>query len=401
MILIDAFAYNYLSDKYTSFIYKISNDNTLLRLNPILGYSDSIRATIFTGAYPEDHRYWMFYKFSPETSPFKGLTRLKFIENFPELIKRPMKIAISLTYCKYLSKKFGYSNLSVQNFLLNTVEYFDFTLKENMLTPNVFGDYRTIFDILSENNIKWQYINSTNPIYLLRSPSSQRKYLLSKIRDINEETDFIFIYLHHPDILAHRFGINSKRFKNVLKETDILVKDLYEELIRRFKEISVIIFSDHGMADAQKFINFNDIFKEKGFGKDYLIALDSTMVRIWYLKEKGYKIREYFENLNYGRFLSKNELKDLKIKFDNRWYFDDIYLIEPPYNIYPNFTSLLKPYAMHAYHPDLESQKGIAIFYNMDVRKKNEVELVDFMPTVLDYFGISKPNNLRGESLLK
>ena len=400
-ILIDALRYDYVTERDTPFLHSIAMNNSYCKLHPILGYSDAIRATIFTGVYPQEHGYWMFYRFNPDGSPFKSIRKLKFIENYPNILKKSLKIGISITYCRYLAKKFGYKRLSIQNFPLNIIDYFDYTLKDDMTSSNVFKNNKAIFDILKDEDIKYEYITSANLIYALRYPLSQKKYLISKIRKIDGNTEFVFLYLHHPDMLAHRFGINSERFKKVLRETDKLLEILYREFVRMFRDVSMIIFSDHGMADAQKFINFNRLLKDNGFGRDYLIALDSTMVRIWYLKEKGYRIREYLENFNYGRFLSEKELKDLKIRFNNRWYFDDIYLIDPPYNIYPNFTSLLKPYAMHAYHPDLESQKGIAIFCDMNVRKKNEVELVDFMPTILDYFGISKPNNLRGESLLK
>lgn len=397
-ILIDAFRYRYLSQKYTPFLYLLASKHNCYKLEPIIGYSDSIRATIFSGVYPQDHGYWIFYRFNPDYSPFKGLKKLKFVEKLPEAIKRPIKIGFSLTYCKYLAKKLGYKKLSIQNFPLNVVDYFDYTLKGSML--NTIGEYKTVFSILRENNIKYEYIDSTNPIYLLRYPLSQKDFLVNKVRNVDDDTEFIFIYLHHLDILAHRFGINSNRFKKVLREMDILLEILYRKLTEKFDDISMIIFSDHGMVDARKFINFNDLLKDDGFGKDFLVALDSTMVRVWYLNEKGYRVREYLEDFNYGRFLSEKELKNLKIRFKNRYYFDDVYLIDPPYNIYPNFTSLLKPYAMHAYHPDLESQKGIAMFYNMDVRKKDEVELVDFMPTILKYFGIKRPKYARGESLL-
>lgn len=38
----------------------------------------------------------------------------------------------------------------------------------------------------------------------------------------------------------------------------------------------------------------------------------------------------------------------------------DIYLLSPPNSIFPNFISLIKPKAMHAYHPKYAHQKGDA-----------------------------------------
>jgi len=37
----------------------------------MLGYSDAIRATLFTGTYPDRHGYWIMYKFDPEGIPYR------------------------------------------------------------------------------------------------------------------------------------------------------------------------------------------------------------------------------------------------------------------------------------------------------------------------------------------
>jgi predicted AlkP superfamily pyrophosphatase or phosphodiesterase len=54
-ILVDALRYDYVTPQDTPFMYELGLQGVSLPLRPILGYSDSIRATIFTGTYPDKH----------------------------------------------------------------------------------------------------------------------------------------------------------------------------------------------------------------------------------------------------------------------------------------------------------------------------------------------------------
>jgi hypothetical protein len=128
------------------------------------------------------------------------------------------------------------------------------------------------------------------------------------------------------------------------------------------------------------------------------------MVRLWYFNEKAKKIRDKIEALEYGRFLSEKDKKELKINFRHRYYGDDIFLISPPHNIFPNFVSWIKPHAMHAYHPKEKSQTGMTMLIGESEKIKRErgsVCLVEFMPTILDYFNLMAPKTCKGKSLLR
>jgi len=408
VILVDAFRYDYLSEKYTPFLYSLSKKHSYLPLRPILGYSDSIRATIFTGVYPEDHNYWIMYKYSPETSPFKIFKKFNFIDTFPEsFIKRGGRFVLSSSLCKIMARKNGYSELSIQNIPFKIIDYFDYSLKKSMLSVGAFNNFPTIFDILRNNEIKYAYIDSSKFgwRYYFASSSKLWKKLLEAVDSLPNDVGLIFVYLHHLDHFAHRHGTTSPVFLKELKSVDKTVEFVIEKVEKRFGDVSTIIFSDHGMADAINYVSFEWLKKEYGFGRDFLFFLDSTMVRLWYLNEKGKRVREKIEPLNYGRFLSERDKKELKINFKHRYYGDDIFLIDPPYNIFPNFVSWLTPYAMHAYHPLEESQTGMAMFIGEEfekIRKDSEpIHHIEFMPTILDYFNLEVPQTCRGKFLLR
>ena len=129
------------------------------------------------------------------------------------------------------------------------------------------------------------------------------------------------------------------------------------------------------------------------------------MARFWYLKESSRDyVHSLMERFQYGHFLSYEEKRDLKINFLHDLFGEDIYLIKPPYNIFPNFISLLKPVAMHAYHPELESQQGILVLKGSALKDArldgDHITMVELMPTMAKLLGLEIPPTCQGESLL-
>jgi hypothetical protein len=117
------------------------------------------------------------------------------------------------------------------------------------------------------------------------------------------------------------------------------------------------------------------------------------MVRLWF-EDNSQALRDEVRGIVSGgapgHFLSGEELSALHLDFDDRLYGDEIFLLEPRTAIYPNFHSLQRPKAMHAYDPDDLEQHGIAIGLNPDAQT---AELVTLAPHALLELGI-QPYNL-------
>lgn len=154
-ILVDAFRYDFLSDKYTPFLYSMSRRGFYVPLRPILGFSDAIRATVFTGTYPNVHNYWIMYRYSQETSPFRMFKPLKFIDYVPvDVLRRGLKFVLSATLCKILGGIYDYDELTTRNIPFKMIHLFDFASKRSMLSPRVFNGLPTLFDVLRKHNVK-------------------------------------------------------------------------------------------------------------------------------------------------------------------------------------------------------------------------------------------------------
>jgi hypothetical protein len=355
-VLVDAFRHDYLEHGVTPVLSQVAADGKAIPLKPILGYSDSIRATIFTGTYPDESGYWMEYCYRPESSPFKAGGRYAAIDRFPsDIAQRALKLVLSKAVMPRVAKRRGYESLHLRHFPFRAMPFLDYTLRDPMMDPGALG-VPTIFDRLSEAGMRWAYISSA---------SLKRKDLLAAVSDVHPDTALVFVYLHQVDMASHLWGVESRRFWRSVAKTDALVGEVLQRARARLNgDPNVLLFSDHGMSQIKHWIGIPELLRHPKFGRQFCCALDATMVRLWYFDDDA-AMRNELRALVAGRFpghwLDERELKDMHVDFADRRYGDEMYLIEPGTVVHPNFHSYLRPKAMHAYHPDEPEQQGILI----------------------------------------
>lgn len=411
VLFIDALRPDFLSHEVTPFLYSLAQRNGTT-LHPILGYSDAIRATIYTGAFPDQHDYWMAYKYSPETSPFGVYSVLGCLDRLPcDLMRRGMKAGVAQTLGQLIARRRQLRALNIQNIPFGAARFFDYTLRGGMRIGGVNG-FPTLFDLLRRDGLSCFFLD-TSQLKPLRTLAGWKSYfssaraapaVLEQVSGVDADTQLVWVYIHHIDNCAHRYGIQGERFKQELRDVDRLCESVVEAVSRRLGERpQILCFSDHGMAQTEQFVDLTRFWQRPGFGRDYLLFLDSSLIQVWYLNEAGRSfIRSAFDQLGYGYFLTREEKHQLHIDFAHRYYGDDIYLLEPRFSIFPNFVSMLKPHAMHAYHPDHPTQKGVFIadIHNMPSLGSDPVQLEQIAPTVLQYLDLPVPATCLGTSLL-
>lgn len=356
VFLIDAFRHDYLAEQTTPNLAQLAGDGVSLPLKPILGYSDAIRATFFTGQQPDETGYWMEYCHRPETSPWKGLPPLAALDRLPsDLALRGLKLAASMTVMPRLARRKGVSQLSLRNMPFKALDKFDFTLSEPMTAPLALG-CPSIFDACTAVGRPWAYLDA--------SKVRRQSDLLRQLDGVPADVGLIFVYLHQIDMAAHLFGITSGLFWRRVRYTDRLVGQIRGRVRRRFGEVPTLIFSDHGMSILSRQIGIPELTRHPAFPERFFVALDATMVRLWYLDEDErlrQELRERVATRYPGHFLSEDELKAHHLQFSGRLYGDEFYLLPPGIGIFPNFHSFIKPKAMHAYDPADQDQWGIFI----------------------------------------
>jgi Type I phosphodiesterase / nucleotide pyrophosphatase len=356
VFLVDAFRHDFLTADVTPQLARLAQAGIRRPLKPILGYSDSIRATFFTGHPPDETGYWMEYCYRPETSPWPDLACLAPLDRLAsDLALRGMKMAASATAMKYLARQRGVSHLSLRHIPFRALRQFDLTLRQPMTAPKALG-YPSIFDKCTETGRPWAYLDA--------SRSRRGSDLLAQVDGLPGNVGLIFVYLHQIDQAAHLLGITSALFWRRVRFTDDLVGRICARVRRRFGDVTTLVFSDHGMSVLSRQIGIPELTGHAAFPERFFVALDATMVRLWYLDEDQQLRRELRERVAGrfpGHFLTEAELATHHLQFSGRLYGDDIYLLPPGIGIFPNFHSFIKPKAMHAYDPADQDQWGIFI----------------------------------------
>jgi len=378
-VLVDAVRHDYVGPDRTPYLAGLGAERGLTRMRPLLGYSDSIRAAIFTGAYPDETGYWMEYCFRPQETPLAPYARLAPLDALPwDFARRGTKFVLSQTAVRRTAEQNGYRHLSLRHLPFRSLGEFDWTLRGDMSDDGALG-VPSIFDQVSSAGLRWEYLDSSK----LRV-----RELLRRIEEVDQETAFLFVYLHHIDMASHLFGIESRLFERVLRRTDGLVAAVVDRATKRLPGVDVNVFSDHGMSPVDHVASYPALWRHPAFPTRFCFALDATMVRLWFhddAPELRNEIRATVAAGAPGRFLPQNELAALHLDFDDRLYGEEIYLLEPRTAIFPNFHSLLKPKAMHAYHPDDPEQQGIAIGLPSTA---GTTELVDLAPHAVRTLGL-------------
>ncbi|MGH9020676.1 MAG: alkaline phosphatase family protein, partial [Acidimicrobiales bacterium] len=170
--------------------------------------------------------------------------------------------------------------------------------------------------------------------------------------------------LHQIDMAAHLVGIESPTFWRRVRSTDDLFGRLRDGLARRFPDATTVVLSDHGMSVLTRQTGIPELTSHPAFPSRFFVALDATMVRLWYLDEDESLRRELRERVAgrfSGHFLTPEEITRYHLDFADRLYGDEIFLLDPGTGIFPNFHSFIRPKAMHAYAPEDRDQWGIFV----------------------------------------
>ncbi len=354
-VLVDAFRHDYLTPAMAPRLAGLADEGSTARLRPILGYSDAIRATVFTGVYPDQHGYWMEYCYRPQDAPMRRLAALRDVDGMPvDIVRRGIKWGLSQTVVRRIGAREGYAHLSMRHFPFRSLTEFDWTLRRSMSEPGALG-MPTLFDRLTEAGVAWRYLDAAR---------DGTRGVLGAIDGLDTRTGFVFVYLHQIDMASHLLGVEGGLFRRAVRRTDELTGEVIDRLRARMGDINLVLFSDHGMSQVRQTVSYPDLWTHPSFPEHFCFALDATMVRLWFHDGDASlrsQIRARVQAGAPGQWLAGDELAELHLRFEDRRYGDEIYLLDPGVAIFPNFHSMLNPRAMHAYHPDDPDQHGIFI----------------------------------------
>lgn len=303
-------------------------------LTTILGYSSACDPSILTGKKPQEHGLWSSYFFSPETSPFKWLSFLKWLPRkvYDNRCMNAWRVRTKLSkIVAWVSGLKGYFELYAVP--LNCLPFFDFAEKKELWAPQGVPGSVSIFDLIVAHNL---------PFYAQFGTAEEVQFQEVKKRLTAGEMGIYFLQLGKVDALLHKEGPFSSQLADLLKSYQEKIGDLYKSSGGEIGRC--IFFSDHGMREVVA-THIVSPPAEQFF-------LDSTMCRVWTRNSSEKQlVLDYFKKATFGSILSEEEQEEYGILFPDKKYGDIIFLLHPGHVISPSYMGATVPKGMHGYTP--------------------------------------------------
>ncbi|MFT5662491.1 MAG: putative AlkP superfamily pyrophosphatase or phosphodiesterase [Sulfurimonas sp.] len=365
---IDAFGYE-IYKQHPYFLKDIITDKQSLK--SVLGFTNTCLPSILSGKYPQEHKQASLFFYS-DNSPFKWMRALSFLPGFFDRF-RVRNILSKLV--KRLHNYTGYFQLYSIPF--DKLAYFDFTEKRDYFVPG--APFNTIFDYCVENNIDYHC-------------SNWRKSEEENLDALNEQIQeakikFAWLYLPSLDGTMHMHGTQSIKTEEKIQLLDKQITKAYNEALKHYDEVSLYVFSDHGMYDVTKGYDVIKDIDSLGlkYGEDYVAMYDSTMARFWFKNPLAKeKIIHKLSQIEDGEILSDKALKEVKTYFEDGHFGELFFLMDPSVMINPSYFGKNLINGMHGYHPNASGSNAMllsnqsidnSIVSITDIRKTMEQEL--------------------------
>lgn len=355
-ILIDALGWNYIKDR--QFLNDITT--TKIPIKSILGFSSGVIPSILTGKYPQEHKHWSLYYYSPKTSPFRWSKALLWL---PDSI---LNTRLTRKIIEEISKRImGYTGY-FETYLIpiRQLHLFDICEKKNIYAPKGMNGIKNIFDVLKKEGITYKCF--TYPIKD-RDIIATAKEILKK-----DNSNFYFLYLSEFDALLHSSCKDETKVNLAIDSYEKEIGEIYQIAKNKSEQVNLYIFSDHGMASIDRNEDLKTEIEELGFNapKEYIAFYDSTMARFWFYNPKAKSvIYDLLKNKNYGRILTDEEIGKLGIDFNDKMYGETIFLMNTGIVINPSYMGNKAPKGMHGFDINDSSMNAVLVS-NCEITEK-------------------------------
>src|SRR4051812_38761197 len=337
-ILIDAAGWEIVKD--TPFLKNIAPHRK--RLDSVFGYSSACIPSIVSGRWPESHRNWCYFVYDPINSPFRSLSGFKWLPRALTGRRRVRRLLTAL-----VRKRIGFEGyFDLYNIPFDQIHLFDFSEKKSPLKPAGMNCGPNIFD----------HLKAAKTNYYASDPDKDEAANYQDLLKVIDqgEIDFAFSYWPKLDGLLHEVGNKSPKVPEKLEAYQKWIDTVIATARRRYKEVQLDVFSDHGMANCDELLDLKSKIESLDVRapQDYAVVYDSTMARFWFFNDRSRKqIVDCLTQIPEGRILPDEELKALGTYFPDHAFGEVIFLVKEGVLIVPSHMGERPIRAMHGYHP--------------------------------------------------
>jgi len=308
----------------------------------ILGYSSGAIPSLLTGQTPSQHGHWNLIYRDPARSPF-GWTRP--LGRLPRpLVENRVSRRVLKSVARRASGYSGY--FSLYDYPVAHLPQFDLTEKRDIYTPGGL-DAPSIFDDFVGAGIPYE-------CYTYHTHTDAQILALAPERAATTSARVLFLYLSGLDHHLHFHVHEPDSVSRMLAWYEGGLRTVWDAATRARGDARMFVFSDHGMTPIRWTYDLRRDVEATGLTvlKDYLPAYDSTMARFWIENDRARStLTALLEDHPCGTLLSERELQRLGVWFDNRRYYDLLFLMKPGMLLSPSDMGTVRFAGMHGYHP--------------------------------------------------
>jgi predicted AlkP superfamily pyrophosphatase or phosphodiesterase len=350
------------------------------------GYSCTAVPTILTGCRPNQHGHLSFFYYDPQNSPFKALKILHHLLR-PRSFWNRGRVRNLLS--KIIRKFYGYTGyFQLYQVPFDRIGYFNYCEKKDLFAPGGLAPLSNLQDLLIESGL---------PYHISNWRQNEVENLAAARQAIGDDkTQFLFVYLAEMDSLLHEQVGKKESEQAKMQDYQTQISNLLEEARKHAENVTLTLFSDHGMTPLKGTVDLKKMIEGTGlqFAKDYAACFDSTMLRVWFLRPESKEIIKQAINGNDfpGHWLVEEEKKRYGIAGGPVNYGDEIFLLDPGYQIVPSDMGLKPLPGMHGYQPDDKDSLAALLSTHPPPEKIREVaDLFTLMQESIDRLSRKEP----------
>lgn len=308
------------------------------------GYSSTCDPTILTGALPQEHGHFAFFRYSPDESPFQ---KILWPRRIPKSVARRGRVRRWVS--KVVRLQMGYQGyFQLYNMPFGLLSEVDYTEKRDIYQKGgINGGQTTLFDDLRAKQI---------PFHLSDWRQSEESNLArAKAALQTGEPRFAYLFLAHLDSVLHAVGTRSEGVKQKLRWYEKELQSLIALAHKHYEDVQLVLFSDHGMTDIHSECRLMETIEQLPLQQatDYFAIYDSTMARFWFLNDHAAKvIDKALTDHPQGRWLSAETLAEWGCDFHDQRYGQSFFLLHPGVLLNPSHMGEYRLAGMHGYEPD-------------------------------------------------
>ena len=335
------------------------------------GYSCTAIPTILTGKRPDEHGHLAFYDWAPERSPFRAM-------RFVAPLMRPRGFwnrgRVRGWVSKAVKRLYGFTGyFQLYSVPFERLPKLDYCEKTDLFAPGGLAPAKNLADVWNDQGMRW-HISDWRRTEDENFRAAEKLFRKGAV-------DRAFVYSAAFDAIQHDFVGKDETLRPKVERYAETIRRLRDALEEGGRPYELTVISDHGMTPLRGTIDAPAALEKTGlvWGKDYAAAVDSTMVRFWWLKpESEALVRAVFEGFP-GHWLDEEEMRRNGIWRADHKFGDAIFLADPGIQFSPGDMGVKPLHGMHGYDPADEDSLACCLStapIPADVRR------------VCDYFGM-------------